>query len=153
MPQPPFDGGPQGPGGFLLSDDFATALATNLGLPTDTVRTAFQQTLQQVQPPPPDGAPGSMPGGFPGGAPPNSEGFGPQGPGPQGAPPSDGQGGPRNAGGLGGGPAGFLSDDFVNALAANLGLPPDTVKAALQQAFQQMQPPVGTGSPPFQPQP
>jgi hypothetical protein len=142
-PPPGFNGAPPGgqpgvpPAG--LQDEFATKLAANLSLPVDTVKAALQQAQPDMPPPgapPAFGGPGGPVGsGTPGNPPPMPPAQGD-------LPAGGGPGFPR-----GGGPGPMGSDDMANKLAAALGLPVETVSSALQQTFQEMQPPGRPGGP------
>jgi hypothetical protein len=136
-PPPGFNGPPPGgrPGGTGagFQDEFAANLAANLGLPVETVKSALQQAQPDM---PAAGAPPAF--GGQGGP----EGRG--GPGDAAPPMPPAQGdipGPGGPGFARGGPGPMVSDEMVGKLAAALGLPTDTVSGALQQTFQQMQPP------------
>lgn len=100
--------GTTAPVGMFFDEDWLNALATNLNLPADTVRSA----LQQMPPPAP-----------PVGANPDDRG-----------PVIRSEAGPQGTGGLASsGHAVFFSDSLVNALATNLNLPADTVRSALEK--------------------
>jgi hypothetical protein len=145
--QPPPGGQPRDGGRGPFSDDFADRLAQNLGVSSDAVRTALQEIRADMPARPdfPSGGPGS---GGPGNPPPGGS-FGPGGPPPDGTfpPRPGGQGGTFGPPDASQRPFPPMMSDLADRLAAKLGLSVDTVRAALDQTFQQQGPPPGPSAP------
>ena len=170
--QPPAGGPPDGGRGGPFSDAFADQLALNLGVPASSVRDALEQIRASRPelpggPRPADrGAPPFGPGGPDGsGAPPerpDRAGGRPDFPrepmGASGAPrdrapgfsrPDDGP--PAGLPDGIGGPRGDFAGALAEQLASSLGLPVDTVQAALLQTMEQFPSPLPGGQPGFAP--